>query len=96
MRATPNIDMKITPSYLNFSSVMNSLNSGAFNILRQLFLKTLIVHFIFLGVSPLYLEKACLHFCIICLFCIEGPDVLSLGIKWNLLSLKDDLLVFKI
>lgn len=96
VRATPNIDMKITPSYLNFSSVMNSLNSGAFNILRQLFLKTLIVHFIFLGVSPLYLEKACLHFCIICLFCIEGPDVLSLGIKWNLLSLKDDLLVFKI
>lgn len=38
--------------YLNFNSIMNPLNSSAFNILMQLFLKTLILHFIIFRVPP--------------------------------------------
>lgn len=82
--------------YLNFYSIMNPLNSCAFNILMQLLLKTLIMHFYFLAIPApphprsFYIEKAWLHFYVICLFCMEGPDILSLGIKWNFLSsLKD-------
>ena len=81
--------------YLNFYSIMNPLNSCAFNILMQLLLKTLIMHFYFFrntspapALSPapsFYIEKAWLHFYVICLFCMEGPDTLSLGIKWNFL-----------
>lgn len=36
--------------YLNFYSIMNPLNSCAFNILMQLLLKTLIMHFYFLAI----------------------------------------------
>lgn len=49
---------------------------------------SIIMHFIFFRVPPLSLEKAWLHFYVICLFCMEGPDILSLGITWNFLSLK--------